>query len=128
VSTGKTGSITGRFGPGHDPRRGHGLPGRSGRKGLDFIAHCRSLTDGVVIEKIGLYLQDPERGPADPAWRWCSEYVSRYVKVGPRQPIDGNEDKIPLSIIRKAIARARQLGNSGGSKGFMGARADSSPM
>ena len=108
VSPPKTGPNTGRFGPGHDPRRGHGLRGRSGRKRLDFVDHCRALTDGAVIEKIGLYLQNPERGPADPAWRWCSEYVTRYTKVEPTGPIEADQEKIPFSLLREAIRRAHQ--------------------
>ena len=114
MTTGKTGLNTGRFGPGHDPRRGHGLLGRSGRKRLAFVDNCRALTDYVVIEKIGLYLQDPERGPADPAWRWCSEYVTRYTKVEPREPIEAIQEKIPLSLLREAIARAEQKRVVGG--------------
>lgn len=78
MSDQKTGRNTGRFAPGFDPRRSGGVRGRSGRKPNDFIAECQRLADAVALPKIAAHLEKAD--PEDGAWRWCVEYVSKYVK------------------------------------------------
>ncbi len=70
-----------------NPGNSGGKKGRSGRKTLAFAAACAELTDGIVLSKVQRHLR--ARGPTDPAWRWCAEYVTGYGKGKPVQPVSG---------------------------------------
>jgi hypothetical protein len=49
----KTGKKNGgQFKKGFDPRRGHGLPGRSGRKPGDFIDWCQKVADDPQAREV----------------------------------------------------------------------------
>ena len=85
-SSPKTAPNSGAFRKGVDPRRGHGLPGRSGRKPNEFVERLSYLADEQVLPKVQAYLAKAE--PDDPAWRWCAEWVSEYGKRKPSQEVE----------------------------------------
>ncbi len=65
-----------------NPGNSGGKPGRSGRKSIAFVAKCEGLAGSVVLPKVEKYLKSKgDDAPADPAWRWCAEFVARYVPV-----------------------------------------------
>ena len=100
----KTAPKTGQFQKGTDARRGHGLPGRSGRKPNHFIAACSEATDAEVLPKVMAYLATGQ--PDDPAWRWCAEWVSEYGKRKPSQEV---EHTVTLSHEERAQRVAQLL-------------------
>ena len=71
----KTGDKTGRFQAGEDARRGHGLPGRSGRK-PSKIKEVEGLAYGDALEKVAGYLRS-QKGPTDRTWKWCAEWIAK---------------------------------------------------
>jgi hypothetical protein len=85
------------FAKGPDPRRGVGLPGRSGRKPSEFVAECSRLTDDEVLPKVERYLRG-KADPSDPAWRWCASYVTDLSK--PKPATDAKVNLTPVSPIR----------------------------
>lgn len=81
----KTGAKSGRFSTGHDPRRGVGKPGRSGRKSVSFIGECGRITE-ATLPKIEKYLRS--KGPSDAGFRWAFDKLSAYGKGLPTQKHD----------------------------------------
>lgn len=84
-----------------NPGNSGGKPGRSGRKSNTFIERCEAMTDEEVLDAIEAYFAhakkhraNPLYGPADNAWRWCAEYVTRYTKSEPKRKVElsGDED------------------------------------
>ena len=65
------------FRKGHDPRRGGGKKGRSGRPKLAFKAECDRIARELVLPKIAAYLEGQK--PDDTDWKWCAEWVVRYA-------------------------------------------------
>jgi len=82
----KSGPRPGTFRAGADPRRGHGLPGRSGRKPIEFKAECSDLTDAEVLPRIREYLRTAD--PSDQGWRWAADWLANYGKGRPVQAVD----------------------------------------
>lgn len=82
----KTASKTaGAFKKGNDPRRGHGKPGRSGRKPITFIAECGRITE-EALPKIQRYMRT--KGPGDAGFRWAFDKLSSYGKGLPTQKLE----------------------------------------
>lgn len=93
----KTGRKPGTFVKG-DPRAGHGVKGRSGRKPIDFIAECHALVDTHVLAACKVKLTSMNAD--DPGWRWAAEYVSKYTKSeAPKRTVSEFDKDKPLTVV-----------------------------
>lgn len=108
----KTGSKAnaGAFKTGEDARRGHGLPGRSGRKPNWFAAECAKAAEDQVLPKCVKYLEEHELADDASAWKWAAEYVTNYGKGRPGQHLTLAEDpeapiSSPLAELTRALTR-----------------------
>jgi hypothetical protein len=98
--TGKTAPKTSGFQKGFDPKRGHGQPGRSGRKPDAFRAECARLCDGVLLLKLRAYVTEKEIDA--PGYKWAADRLLEYGKGKPIQyvaaPEDHDGDVIPFPV------------------------------
>lgn len=83
--------------PGNPGNRG-GKAGRSGRKSVAFKETCKALANGIVLAKVQAYLEQAKINPADPAWRWCADYVTNYGEGKPTQPVSGDDTAAPITV------------------------------
>lgn len=84
------------FQKGHDPRRGHGVKGRSGRKPDGFKDLARSiLNDKKTLEAVRKVAQDPEnRGFAT-----IVKMLAGYAEGLPAQRVKlSTDEEAPLTI------------------------------
>lgn len=111
IGVGRNGNLT----PGN-PGNSGGKPGRSGRKSNIFIERCHELADTEVLDAVVAYFAkakkhraNPLTGPADPAWRWCAEYVSQYCKskAPQKQEVSGGDAPIRFELDLQAASLAR---------------------
>lgn len=76
-----TGTPTGKFKRGEDPRRGRGpkkgAP-NAGRPPLAFARECAELQRTTILAKCRTVLTNPRLGPGHDGWEWAATYVSRY--------------------------------------------------
>jgi hypothetical protein len=114
----KTAKKTARGRPfkvGADPRRGAGMPGRSGRKPAEFIKECADIADNVLLPKLR---EKIEKGDLDdPAFRWAADKVLDYSKSKAplRSEVSGadNGDCVIRVVYDDPEAHAAQQGRGG---------------
>jgi hypothetical protein len=99
---GPTGSVPGvPFAKGDDPRRGHGLPGKSGRKANVYIELCRSMMDDPDHqEAIRAVMRDKDH----PAFGQITKTVWAYGAGVPKQTVLVEGDVPVLQIVRDQAA------------------------
>lgn len=96
------------FQKGDDPRRGHGLPGRSGRPPNEFKQKMRELATGAAAEK---YLEKCLNGDFGPkfflaAYSWVAEQgygkATQFVEqtnVNPPTPVNPDEMRVIYALV-----------------------------
>ncbi len=95
----KTGVISGngRFAPGHDPRRGHGVKGRSGRPPNWLRDFCdETLADPKCKASVRAIL----RNPSHPAFAAMWKAAGERAHGKPEQPID-HAGEVAIRVIRE---------------------------
>ncbi len=102
------------FAKGDDPRRGVGLPGRSGRIPETLIQRCEKAALALVLPQVEAYLEergyvlaDGTRGPGPSShgWRWAADTV-----LGKVRPVDDDAGDFDVEVkIRRAAAGREEL-------------------
>lgn len=82
------------FKKGHDPRRGHGLKGRSGRTPDEFKAMCQDLVSSdAVRDAVVAALKNPQH----PAFLGSLKWATEHGYGAPAKSVDVTSGGKPIS-------------------------------
>src|SRR5262245_9625185 len=75
-----------------------GKKGRSGPVAGEIRLWCEGQARVYALPKIARYLQQPRKGPTDPAWRWCFEQLARLGQLEVLKVEHGATDELTAAL------------------------------
>lgn len=96
----------GTFKKGHDPRRGVGKKGRSGRIPNELKLECQDAVFSFGLRKVINYVKAPKKTASDAGFRWALDTLLERGFGKVPLPITGDSEGDPIAV---KMERAKAL-------------------